>query len=341
MRNLPETIDLSDMRSMVSHFPIMLRNLTPDQDLLETCKNYHEEGIEGLCFLGMGGSSIVGAYVSEILSQESKIPMSNVRTYYLPKCIAKNWVVIATSYSGNTEETLSSLKQAKERGSRILTVSSGGKISKEYGNYPKVTVQKGIQPRAAFPLLLSEVLPIAHALIGTHVTELDKISENITAASVAWGEWIPTPSTFIERMQNRIPLFIGSQHLSPVAYRAKCQFNENSKAMAFFSEVPEAAHNEIEGFPVQQECPIIPIFLRSDNEDIQIRRKIDVLMELYSEIGLYPIDLNAAGNSKIENMLSLTHYLDTVSVELAVRRGVDAVRVERIEELKKRLASKG
>ena len=341
MRKLPKTMNLDDMRSMVSHFPFMLSNSNPSPDLLATCRNYYEEGIEGICFLGMGGSSIVGFYVSEILSQESHIPISNVRTYFLPKWISKGWIIIAISYSGNTEETLSSLKQAKERGSRVVSVTSGGQMAKESSYYSQVLVQTGIQPRAAFPLVFSQVLPISELLIGAGITDLDKIGDYLIAVSSKWGEWIPTPSVIVEEVQNRIPLFVGAQHLNPVAYRAKCQFNENSKVVAFFSEVPEASHNEIEGFPNHQDSPIIPIFLRSNNEDIQIRRKMDVMTKLYSEIGLNPINLNAAGNSKIENMLSLTHYIDTVSVELAVRRGVDAVSVERIGELKKRLASKG
>jgi len=129
--------------------------------------------------------------------------------------------------------------------------------------------------------------------------------------------------------------------MSPVAYRAKCQINENSKAEAFNSEIPEATHNEVEGFPYDEESHIIPIFLRSSNEDPRISQRMDVALDLYKEIGLNPLNLSAFGSSKIENMLSLTQYLDMVSVELAEKRGADAVNVRRITELKKRLASKG
>jgi glucose/mannose-6-phosphate isomerase len=340
MRKLPETMNLDDMRSMVIHFPDMLKSFNLSQDLNETCREYYEEGIEGLCYLGMGGSSIVGSYVSEILSQESQVPISIIRDYILPKWVSREWVIVALSYSGNTEETLSSLRQAKERGSKIFTITSGGEMVKAYRDYPQVLVQKGVQPRAAFPLVFSVTLAISESLVGRHTTDLDRISENIAAASKRWGEWIPTPSVVAEKFQNRIPLFIGAQYMSPVAYRAKCQLNENSKTAAFFSEVPEAAHNEIEGFSNSKEGVLIPVFLRSENEDTQIRRKLDVMMDLYHEIDLNPIKLDAAGKSKIENMLSLTHYLDMVSIELADKRGVDAVSVKRIEELKKRIASR-
>jgi len=341
MRKLPKTMNLDDMRSMVSHFPQMLRDSNPNPELIETCSNYHKEGIGGLCFLGMGGSSIVGSYVKEILNQESHIPIDIVRTYFLPNYISRDWMVIAISYSGNTEETLTSLKQAKERGSKILSITSGGQIAKEYSCFPQVLVQQGAQPRAVFPLLFSEVLPIAESLIGVKITDLVKVSENLISASQKWGKMISTPSGVAEKIHNRIPLFIGAQHMSPVAYRAKCQINENSKAEAFNSEIPEATHNEIEGFPQNKESPITPVFLRSHNEDMRIKQIMDIALDLYNEIGLNPINLNAFGKSKIENMLSLTHYLDMVSVELAEKRGIDAVSVKRIRELKKKLASKG
>ncbi|MFW9956484.1 MAG: bifunctional phosphoglucose/phosphomannose isomerase [Candidatus Odinarchaeota archaeon] len=341
MRKLPETMNLDDMRSMVSHFPDMLRNPTPDPDIIGICRDYHRDGIDGLCFLGMGGSLIVGSYVKEILSQESHIPIDIVKTYFLPKWVSKDWIVVAISYSGNTEETLTSLRHAKERGSRILTITSGGQMAKEYGRYPQVIIGKGAQPRAAFPVLLSEVLPISESLVGVKITNLVKVSENLISASKTWGESISTPSVIAQKIHNRIPLFIGAQHMSPVAYRAKCQINENSKAEAFYSEIPEATHNEIEGFPYNEKDSIIPVFLRCFGEDSQISRRMDITFNLYKEIGLNPIPLNSIGESKIDNMLSLTHYLDMVSVELADKRGVNAVSVTRIGELKKRLASKG
>ncbi|PNX51700.1 MAG: hypothetical protein BV458_11140 [Thermoplasmata archaeon M9B2D] len=288
----------------------------------------------------MGGSSIVGSYTREILSQHSPIPISIVRNYFLPKWISKDWFVIAVSYSGNTEETLASLAQAEERGSKILTVTSGGQIANEFGHFPQILIQEGVQPRAALPLLLSEVLPISETLVGAPMTDLIDISESLASASKKWGKAIPTPSVIVEKIHNRIPLFIGAQHLGPVAYRAKCQINENSKAEAFNSEIPEATHNEIEGFPESKASAIIPVFLRSSDEDTRISQKMEVAFDLYNEIGLNPINLHSFGNSKIESMLTLTHYLDMVSVELAEKKGIDAVNVTRIKELKTRLASK-
>jgi len=189
--------------------------------------------------------------------------------------------------------------------------------------------------------MFSEALPISEALIGSPITDLPSISENLSSAADSWGKSIPLPSDIVEKIQNRIPLFVGAQHLTPVAYRAKCQINENSKAEAFNSEIPEATHNEIEGFPYDKVSRVIPIFLRSSDEDTRISRRMDAALDLYNEIGLNPINLNSFGSSKMESMLTLTHYLDMVSVELAEKSGIDAVNVRRITDLKTRLASEG
>jgi glucose/mannose-6-phosphate isomerase len=341
MSKFPVTMKLDDMRSLVSHFPDMLRSIDLDHNIIDECKGYHERGYGGLCFLGMGGSSIVGLYVSELLRRDSLLPISIIKDYTLPRFVTKDWIVIAVSYSGNTAETLSALKEADERGSKIITITSGGQIQETYSHYPQLLIRKGLQPRAAFPLLLSGILPITETIIGAEYTKMDKLAESLVAASKKWGEWIHRPDSLACKFLKRIPLFIGAEYMKPVAYRAKTQVNENAKTIAFGSEIPEAAHNEIEGFQENQQAAFIPVFLKHGDESKQIQQKQDVMQSLYEEIGMNPVSLRALGKSPIEKMLTLTHYLDMVSVELAEMRGVDALAVNRITELKKRLAKRG
>jgi glucose/mannose-6-phosphate isomerase len=338
MKEVPDTIDLQDMGNLVSHFPDMLNWFTPDDDILETCKGYHEEGIGGVCFIGMGGSSIVGQYMRELFSRHTPIPINIVRDYQLPRFVSKEWAVIAVSYSGNTAETLSSLEFAKNRNSKIITVTSGGQMQDLYKQYPHLLIHQGLQPRAAFPLLLAGILPIVETLLGTKHVSMNQVANDLKSASREWGKQIPQPASLAKTLFNKVPVFIGSGYMKPVAYRAKCQTNENAKAVAFYSEVPEAAHNEIEGFGSSMGGDFVPLFLRSRDEDALIAEKQDVMIDLYNESGLNPISLRAVWDSQIVNMLSMTHYLDTVSVELASLRGVNALAVKRIAELKKRLS---
>jgi len=334
---LPTTINPDNMRNLVEHFPQLLCSLQIDKTTLDISSKYHRDGLSGICFLGMGGSSITGNYIATLLSEETEIPLLIVRDYTIPAYVKKNWVVIAASYSGNTEETLSALSLATKRGCRIFIVASGGKMIHD-AKHSLIRLPTGLQPRATLPLMLSALLPITETLLGLEITNFQELEEILINKAATWKDWLALPNEVAHVFVDKIPLFIGASHLVPVAYRAKCQVNENSKALAFHSEIPESNHNEIESFVDTHGCSIIPIFLRSNFESSMIQRRLSVTFELYSEMGLDPLKVQANGNTKLQEMLVLTHFLDMVSVEFAELRGVNPVSVERIKELKHRLS---
>jgi len=335
---LPATIKPDNMKNLVEHFPQLLNCIRIDKTLLDISSKYHEEGLSGICFLGMGGSSIAGNYIATLLSEDSEIPLHIVRDYTIPAYVNKNWVVIAVSYSGNTEETLSALSVASKTGCRIFTMSSGGKMTVD-SVHSLIHLPKGLQPRATLPLMLSAVLPITETLLGLNKTSFEDLEKVLIKKAATWKDWLAEPSEVAHLFIDKIPLFIGAKHLIPVAYRAKCQINENSKALAFHSEIPESNHNEIESFVDTYGCSIIPIFLRSNFESSRIGKRLSVTFDLYNEMGLNPLNLKADGKTKLEEMLVLTHFLDMVSVEFAELRNMNPVSVERIKELKHRLSS--
>ncbi|TFG28336.1 bifunctional phosphoglucose/phosphomannose isomerase [Candidatus Thorarchaeota archaeon] len=333
---LPITIKPENMRNLVEHFPQFLTSLRVDEKLLEVSARYQKEGVSGICFLGMGGSSIAGNYVRALLSDVSIIPIFVVRDYTVPAFVTKEWIVIAVSYSGNTEETLSALSMTANIGCRIFTVASGGKMTQS-ANHPQYLLPEGLQPRSTLPLILSVVLPITETLAGLERTNFLELEKTLLKKAATWNDWHLPPKDVANSLIEKIPLFIGAGHLIPVAYRAKCQINENSKALAFNSEIPESNHNEIESFIEKYGCTIRPIFLRSNYAPSRVKRRLDVTFDLYNEMGLEPLNLEVNGKTKLEEMLLLTHFLDMVSVELAELRNVDPVSVERIKELKHRL----
>jgi glucose/mannose-6-phosphate isomerase len=135
------------------------------------------------------------------------------------------------------------------------------------------------------------------------------------------------------------PIFIGTRHLNPVAYRAKCQFNENAKVMAFSSEIPESNHNEIESFNDSNDLTILPLFLHSAFVEDRVSRRFDIVSEMYEEEGFSPIRLSMKSDSDVTEMLMMTLYLDMVSIELAKLRGVDPLSVDKISKLKDELGA--
>ena len=325
------------MRNLVNHFPELLTSLKLNDQVRDDLKKYADEGTEGICFLGMGGSSIVGSYVEALLRDNVSKQIVIVRDYTIPAFVTKKWVVIAVSYSGNTEETLGALAVAKTIGARIITMTSGGIMARE-SNHLQISIPEGIQPRAALPLMFSAALPVVEILVGFSMTNFETLSEVLSQKALTWDNKIRPPKALATSYMNKIPLFIGAQHLTPVAYRAKCQINENAKALSFHSELPEANHNEIEGFRSTHGCKIMPIFLRSAFESDALRRKFDATEEIYKGMSLNTVNLAIEGKTKLEEMLSFTHYLDMVSVEYADLLGADPVSVDKITELKHRLS---
>ena len=328
------TNNTSDMHRMVMEFPELLTKLKFDQDTKETCTRIGNSGLQGIVTLGMGGSAIAGLYVQALFLDSSSIPIVANREYTLPKYVNSEWSAVAVSYSGNTEETLTAFDEAMKRNCRLFAVGSGGKLFQKSESLTKIKIPGGYQPRAAFPLLFSAVLNIVECLLGTEVTDLAEISETLSRRLTQWEDSQLAPKILAQDLARSIPVFIGCRNLVPVAYRAKCQINENAKGMAFFSKLPEANHNEIESFVAHNKSNIKPIFLRSSYEDERIRKRIDITKSLYEEEGYSPVSLSIDSSSELEEMLAFTYYLDLVSVELAQIRGVDPLSVERISRLK-------
>ncbi|MFX1265115.1 MAG: bifunctional phosphoglucose/phosphomannose isomerase [Promethearchaeota archaeon] len=332
-----ESIDTSNMRSMVSGFPQLLRSSRPDDDLVQEAVRLHERGIDGILLLGMGGSAIAGEICRAYLHDRTTTPLLSVRDYMIPQFINDRWVTIAVSYSGNTEETLSAFKEAQSQGSSTIAFTTGATLKEYAGGSPVHVLWPGFQPRAALPMILSGLLPVLETLLGLDSTDLDTVSADIEHVSSLWSGMQTTPADLARVAKDAIPLFIGWRHLIPVAYRARCQMNENAKKMAFSSEVPEANHNEIEGTASCVKTQFLPIFIRSREEDKRIQTRIDATIEIFLQNGCSPVNLDLELPSRIHESLGYTHFLDSVSVELAEILGVDPMRVERITELKKKL----
>ena len=330
-------VDLTDMHSMVKSFPDLLTKVKIDQNTHDACIRLSNERLGGISILGMGGSAIAGLYVQALFRDSATIPIVTNQEYSLPAYVDSSWATIAVSYSGNTEETLAAYDESVSRNCQIFTVASGGDLLSKDNSLGGIKIPSGYQPRAAFPLIFSSVLNLVEGLMAFDPTVLDEIGNTLSEKATKWETSSLTPRVMAGDFAGRLPVFIGSGHLVPVAYRAKTQINENAKAMAFFSEIPESNHNEIESFTTENEFYVQPVFLRSSYEDERVRKRMDITTTLYEEEGYSPIRLSIGSSSRTEEMLALTFYLDLVSVELAHILEVDPVSVERISKLKEEL----
>jgi glucose/mannose-6-phosphate isomerase len=330
-------VDMSDMRSMMKNFPDMLTRVKIDQETQDTCVRLGDEGLGGIAILAMGGSAIAGLYVQALLRNFATMPILANQEYSLPAYVDSSWAAIAVSYSGNTEETLAAYDEAIKRNCKTLTITSGGDLFSKESSLSRINIPEGYQPRVAFPLIFSAVLNLAECLMGLDQTKLDTIGNSLSKKAANWEASLLTPKVMAQDFAGSVPLFIGSRHLNPVAYRAKCQINENAKTMAFFSEIPESNYNEIESFVAENEFNILPVFLRSSYEEERIKQRMDITTTLYEEEGYSPIRLSIGSSNRTEEMLAMTFFLDLVSVELAHIREVNPLSVEKIAMLKSNL----
>jgi glucose/mannose-6-phosphate isomerase len=326
------------MRDMIEGFPILLRETVLDEQVKTHAVRLKKKGIQGICMAGMGGSSIAGQLCKRFLERKAHVPIISVRDYTIPSFVNEKWVIIVVSYSGNTEETLSAFNSARNKRCEIIAITTGGKLGELAKSIPCHKLYPSFQPRAALPLIFSAVLPTLEVLLNLNHTDLIAISKKLERHSTSWGNIMQSPRSLAEKLIDFIPVFIGWEHLIPVAYRAKCQINENAKSVAIHVELPEMNHNEVEAIGVCKEYALYPIFLRSNWETERISKRFEATAQIYSANGCKSETIRFNCESRIEEMLAITHYLDTVSLELAELRDVDPVSVERITALKKILS---
>jgi glucose/mannose-6-phosphate isomerase len=324
-------VDKSDMMSIVSHFSSLLVTTSLDNKAISWLASLCKDGVKGICFLGMGGSSIAGRYVASLLSSSSPVPMFLVQNYSLPAFVDEDYVTIAVSYSGNTQETLAAHEAALKRGCGTVAVTSGGKLSNAEAGL-KISLPGGYPPRGVLPIMLSLLLPTAEILTGQTPTDFNKVKDELNRMSAQKSA--QNSEELAHRIEDRIPLFVGADHLFPVAYRAKCQINENAKAEAFASPIPESNHNEIEGFTSRGAKTLLPILLRSRYERDVMGVRMDFMDKMLGELGYDYVVCRQQSETLLGEVLGMTHYLDTVSVALALRLGADPMSIEKISKLK-------
>lgn len=296
---------------------------------------------------GMGGSALAALLTKALLEQELTIPFEVVRGYELPTYVDEGTLVIASSYSGNTEETISALGQAVERGAQIAALAAGGKLiemAAEKG-IARVVLPGGMQPRMA-------MLANLRALI-TLLVHFDVVSDalnNELAQTAEWlheqsSQWLPSVSTDKNDAKQlallavgKTPVIYGGRLTGPVAYKWKISWNENAKNVAFWNELPEFNHNEFIGWashPVDKPFAVFDIM--SSFEHPRILKRFEVSDRLLSGLRPKSTPVHLAGETVLQQLLWGCILADFVSIYVAILNGVDPTPVNLVEKLKTEL----
>lgn len=297
---------------------------------------------------GMGGSALAALVAKAWLHQTLSIPFEVVREYDLPAYVDASTLVVASSYSGNTEETVGALAEAQKKGAQVAVLAAGGKLVEvaEKEGVARVVIPAGLQPRMAVLFNLKALVTLlAHfgVVDGSLVDELSRYGQWLKAESASWLPDVTTDKNEAKQWAllatGKTAVFYGGRLTGPVAYKWKISWNENAKNVSMWNVYPETNHNEFIGWsshPVDK--PFAVFDLKSSFEHPRIAKRFEISDKLLSGLRPKAIPINLAGDSVLAQLLWGSILADFVSIYLAVLNGVDPTPVDLIEKFKKELA---
>lgn len=303
---------------------------------------------------GMGGSAIGGQMLADLVKKESPVPVYLERGYSLPSFVSETTPVVCVSYSGNTEEVISSFREAVAKKCPLAVITSGGMLADEaaQAGVPVHITPGGMPPRAALGYLFTPLLRLAGWLgivrisdeeIGSAVRKIRVISERY---SLDGGLSDNTAVQLTKKLYGKIPLiYSGDGLLAGAAYRWKCQFNENSKCMAFYNTFSELGHNEIMGWdsPERLREDFFVIMLMDCEDHPRIKKRMEITFDELEPLGGGGICIESDGENsrrgRLARLFSILALGDFTSVYLAVEYGKNPTPIEKIERIKDALRS--
>lgn len=333
-------IDKSNMLTLLENFDLQCL----EANSIET-DNIPIKEYDCIVYAGMGGSAIAGDILKNSFEQDLSIPFFVHRNYGLPGCVTKNSLVIAVSYSGNTEETIDACQQALSRGCTVLTLSSGGElenISKTKGII-HVKIPSGYPPRCGLGYLFFPVARILSSAGYIKSFDVKKIVDMISYLKKLYGvDSVEnnTAKNIAKLIHNKMAVIYSGEFLFPAATRWKTQIAENSKHMISINVVPEMNHNEIMAwnFPAHfiKNCIVFFLYDRQDNERVTLR--MNLVTKILQSKSIPVEKLNSQGEDALERIFSLIILGDWTSFYLAILNGVDPTEIKEISYLKQQMA---
>lgn len=323
-------VDKENMKKVLEDFPDQIKSgwrLGKDISIVEP--------VNSIVVLGMGGSALSGDFLKDYLNL--KIPVIVNKEYTLPSYINSRSFVFAISYSGNTEETIDSYKEAVKRKCKTIVITSGGKLLGLCGvnGTPFIKIPKGLQPRMSYGYIFFSLLRV---LQNSHLIDKqdDKIERLVKVLKS--GKFDNMGQELSEKLFNKIPLIYAGK-LKSAAYKWKIDFNENTKIHAFCNYFSEFNHNEINGY-INKNGDYYIIILRDDEEHSRIRKRMKIIKGLIKKQGYDSIEIVMRGDDDLTKLFSAVYIGDWTSYHLALKYETDPTPVKIVEDLKKQLGKK-
>jgi glucose/mannose-6-phosphate isomerase len=341
-------IDPQGMLARIRDLPHQCRAAWQEAQALKLPDDYFD--IDKVVILGMGGSAIAGDFLRSLVALESPVSIFSHRDYELPLLVDARTLLIASSYSGNTEEVLSCFERGLGTGAKKVVITSGGKLltTARANGVPAFVFHYESEPRAALGYGIMPLLAIAQK-VGI-VADKDEDVDDAIAAMIDLAtridETVPLADNpakqLAQRLHQRLPVIYGAGILAQVARRWKGQLNETSKMWCFYEELPEANHNAIVGYGLPKEiaAKALVVFLRAPSLHPRVLLRYDLTRTALEEAGVESATVDAEGKSPLAQMMSSVLFGDWVSLYLAILNGVAPAPTPPIAKLKERLADR-
>lgn len=295
--------------------------------------------IRNVLVTGLGGSGIGGTIIAQVCEKELGVPLNVSKDYSIPNYVNEHTLLIVSSYSGNTEETLESLDMALKQKAKIVCVTSGGKvleIAKQNG-LDHIIIPGGMPPRSCLGYSLTQLFYVLHGMkqIGSNfkadlqksVELMDSERENIKRDSRALAE----------KLIGKIPVIYSAANYEGVTVRLRQQIDENSKMLCWHHVFPEMNHNELVGW-TEKHDDVAVIMFRNKDDYFRTQKRMDICKEIFAKYTPHIHEIWSKGDTQLQKSMYLIHYGDWISWYIAEIKNIDAVEVKVIDYLKGELS---
>lgn len=299
-------------------------------------------GIQHVVYAAMGGSAVAAEVVK--VWPGTSVPLEVVRGYDLPTYVGVNTLVVVASYSGNTEETLSALRQAQAVGAKIAVITAGGQLQQiaEDQGYALLLLPKTEFPRCG---VFYGVRALLQLFVSAGLADVDylaafaRVSDSLKKASATWAPETATAKNpakqLAQELMGRSVVLYSGPLLYPAAYRWKMDVNENAKQIAWVNQFPEFSHNEFTGWSQQPvDKPYVVVDIRSNLENPAIQKRFEATSRLLSGKRPSSLVVQAQGADVFEQLAWTIVYGDFVSLYLAILNGINPGPLELVDKLK-------
>ncbi len=327
------------MRQLIQEFPAQLADAYQIGRTATLSKSSSE--IRNVLITGLGGSGIGGKVVAQLLEEEARVPFYINNDYVLPAFVDQHTLIIVSSYSGNTEETLAAMKAGLQAGAVVAAITSGGEVLElcQKHQLAHIVIPGGHPPRSQFGYsFVQQLFLLVHfGIIGENwIAGLSELSGFLAQQQ---ADIIDLAAQLCEENGNRIPIIYSERAFEGVAIRWRQQLNENSKLLCWHHVFPELNHNEMVGWEAGSNCYQV-IFLKTRFDHERSRMRMDISEEWIAKKDAKVSHAAAFGSSRLEQVMSLIHLGDWLSLLLAEKNGTDPVIIEAIDHLKGELAKR-